>query len=132
MTWTQRLLTAVLLSFLTGVAVQPLARLLTTPSTASTPNPSPLFKKGDCLARIGAEKWDAEVWAEVLEVGKANYLLDFRPYKRRSKFADIAAYPLDFELVEHTAEKIACPKRVWLEEGKPHENKGAWADWAAR
>lgn len=78
------------------------------------------------------EPWEREVTAEVLQVGKKLYLLDMQPYKRRSKFADVAATPLDFALVEHTMEKTECPERAWLQEGLPHENKGAWTAWSRR
>lgn len=72
---------------------------------------SPKFKPRQCLALNDREKWQPEVFAEILQVGEHNYLLDFSPYKRRSKFADIVAYTLPFEFVEESMAVARCPER---------------------
>lgn len=124
------LLTATILYFGAGLTATLYPVPLNESSTIAA-NP-PLFKTRDCLALKDREIWESEVTAEVLQVGKKNYLLDMQPYKRRSKFADVLGVPVGVSTAHRVMEKVDCPTRVWLQEGLPHENKGTWTAWASR
>ena len=99
--------TVLFLFLLAGIA---LATLLSMKPPTQSP-PSPSFKARQCLALNERERWQPVVFAEILQVGESNYLLDLSPYKRRSKFADIAAYTLPFDFIETTTSVVACPER---------------------
>lgn len=99
--------------FLAGFLLGMMRHNLPSPSPSETADTRPRYAVGDCIRKLDREPWEPGVWAEVVQVGHRHYLVDLKPYKRRSKFSDLAAYTFTYEGMHTLTERTPCPRREW-------------------